>query len=162
MTNKYLFLLMGTVLLMTGCSNSTAEKKSQHTTQPATQKPLAQPAKSTSMMDHLSDAVKSATSTAKSVTSTVSKKAAQPLDEAKKSAATVVESVQEKATEVVDTAKNKLSTLGAQAHKEPVKEKTLYDRISDAVHHAEDTTQSIGTTAKVINTARHALEPILK
>ena len=155
MINKYLLFLMSTVLLMTGCSNSSAEKNSQHTTQPPIQKPLAQPAKPSGMIDHLSDAVKS-------VTGTVSKKAAQTLDEAKKSAATVVESVQKKASEVVDTAKDKLSTLGAEPPKEPVKEKTLYDRISDAVHHAEDTTQSIGTTAKVINAARHALEPILK
>ena len=155
MINKYLLLFTGIVLLMTGCGQSAAEKQSQHTTQPANQKPLAQPAKSTGIMDHLSDAVKS-------VTGTVSKKAVQTLDEAKKSAATVVESVQKKASEVVDTAKDKLSTLGNEPPKEPVKEKTLYDRISDAVHHAEDTTQSIGTTAKVINTARHALEPILK
>ncbi len=151
-------IFIGIALLAIGCSGNSEKKETPHAVEPVTQTAQIKNKTSTSIVDHISDAVQSAKSTVKSV----SEKTSKTLQQAKESATEVVKSVEKKVTQAADAAKSTLSTFTSKPPQEPVKEKTLFDRISDAVHHAEDTTQSIGTTANVINKARHALEPILK
>ena len=149
---KYLLFPISIVLLLSGCNRSTEEKRSVHTNHPpVTRQHREKNIQSPGAMDQV-----------ESTRGSIAEKATQTLNEARGKADTIVETIRGEAVQAFGTVQDKLKAIGSHPPKEPAKKQTLYDRISDAVHHAEETTQSIGTATKVINTARHVLEPILK
>ncbi len=108
-----------------------------------------------SLMDKVTDAANKAKEVATSTMKTVKEKTSEAVDATKAAATSAVETVKEKAGEAVDKAKEHLK--GSAPETKTDTNKTLFDRITDTVHNAEETTQSLGTTAKVVNAVRKTL-----
>ena len=111
--------------------------------------------KGKSLMETVTNAAKKAKEAATSTMETVKKKTSEAVDATKAAATSAVETVKEKAGEALDKAKEHLK--GSAPETKTDTNKTLFDRITDTVHNAEETTQSLGTTAKVVNAVRKTL-----
>ena len=107
--------------------------------------------KGKSLMDKVADAAKKAKESASSAMATVKETTSKAVEVTQ----SAVKSVKQKADEAVEKVKENLKGSAPDAQGDT--NKTLFDRITDVVHNAEETTQSLGTTAKVVNTVRKTL-----